>query len=202
MTIRRRIAAVSATFALATGGVLVAGAQATEGGGPDNVVWSQTTGTNARDVGSSVVVGSYAGDHLTSTNVARAESTDCTDCRTVAVAVQAVFATGHPSTVEPVNAAIALNQNCLRCTTYAYAYQYVLTTDGPVVLRKKWRKRIARVRADIADVANSDELAPEQLDSRLNELAARFKANVDAGLRDAGEHPHGDVDKDEDSSGA
>jgi hypothetical protein len=200
MKMRRRIATITAAVALATGGLLTAGARATEGGGPDNVVWSQTTGTNARDVGSSVVVGSYAGDDLTSTNVARAESTDCTDCRTVAVAVQAVFATGHPSRVEPTNAAIALNQNCLRCTTYAFAYQYVLTTDGPVVLRKKWRRRISRVRAEIADAANSD-LAPEQLDSRLNGLAAEFKADVDAGLRDAGEHPHGHVDKEEHHTG-
>ena len=92
---RTLIALTTALFLM-----LATGAQAA-GGGPDNVVWSKTTGASAVDEGSSLKVGSYSGDDLTSANVARAESTDCSDCRTAAVAIQAVFATGNPSTVEP-----------------------------------------------------------------------------------------------------
>lgn len=197
MTIRRTAATLTAALALATGGFLAAGAQAADDGGPNNVVWSKTTGANAVDQGSSVVVGSYAGDDLKSTNVARSESTDCTDCRTTAVAVQAVFATGNPSTVEPTNAAIALNQNCVRCTTYAFAYQYVVTTDGPVHLSRRARKQIWRLRGEIDDVAHSD-LAPEAMDTRLNSLAAEFKADIDDDLARAGEHAHGHVREDDD----
>ena len=114
----------------------------------------------------------------------------------VAVAVQAVFATGHPSTVEPTNAAIALNQNCQSCTTYAFAYQYVVTTDGPVKLTGRARKQIAHVRTEIDDVAHSD-LAPPDMDSRLNALAAEFKADIDADLKRQGEHRHGEVERDD-----
>ena len=45
------------------------------------------------------------GDELRSANVARADSTDCTDCRTVAVAVQAVLVKQSPHISAPTNAA-------------------------------------------------------------------------------------------------
>jgi hypothetical protein len=193
---RRTAATLTAALALATGGFLSAGAQAADDGGPNNVVWSQTTGTNATDEGSSVVTGSYAGDDLKSANVARSDSTDCTDCRTVAVAVQAVFATAHPSTVEPTNAAIAINQSCVRCTTYAYAYQYVVTTDGPVHLSRHARHQIARIRAKVDDVAHSN-LAPADMDARLNSLTSDFKDDIDADLQRANDDAHGRVHRDE-----
>jgi hypothetical protein len=200
MTMRRAAATFTAAVALATGGFLSAGAQAADTGGPDNVVWAKTTGTSDTQTLSGVQVGSYPGDDLKSTNVARAESTDCTDCRTVAVAVQAVFATGHPSTVEPTNAAIALNQNCTRCTTYAFAYQYVVTTDGPVTLERPARHRIARLRHEIAAVADSN-LAPPDMDTRLNELAGEFKTAIDDGLQAAGDNGHGHVEEQHRSDG-
>jgi hypothetical protein len=196
MTIRRKVATLTAAVAIATGGLLTAGAQATTSGGPDNVVWSKTTGTNAVDQGASTVVGYYAGDDLTSTNVARSESTDCTDCRTTAVAVQAVFTTNNPSTVEPTNAAIALNQNCLRCTTFAFAYQYVVNTDGPFHLSHRARRQISGVRQQIYDVAHSD-LPPDQMDAQLGGLAAEFKSDIDDDLARAHERHHGHVETDE-----
>ncbi|MEA2451010.1 MAG: putative peptide zinc metalloprotease protein [Thermoleophilaceae bacterium] len=197
MKIRRTLSALTAALALASAGLLTAGAQAAESGGPDNVVWSKTTGAGAVDKQSALKVGRFAGDDLESANVARAESTDCTDCRTAAVAVQAVFATGHPSTVAPKNVALAINQNCTRCTTYAYAYQYVVTTDGPVHLGPRARQRIAEIRGEVADVAQSD-LEPAQMDARLNELTAEFKARIDTSLQRAGEDPGGDVERDTD----
>jgi hypothetical protein len=124
--------------------------------------------------------------------VASAYSHDCTDCRTVAVAVQAVFVTGSPSTSEPKNVAVALNESCLRCTTFAYAYQYVVPTDGPVHLDSETRADIRRLRGEIADVARSD-LAPPDMDARLHDLSAEFKTEIDTGLKRDGEHGHGRV---------
>jgi hypothetical protein len=191
---RRTVAALTAVLAIATG-ALATGAQADGGGtGPDNVVSADTTGTNATDTRSALKVGSYGGDNLQSENVASAYSHDCTDCRTVAVAVQAVFATGKPSTVEPKNVAVALNERCLRCSTYAFAYQYVLTTDGRVHLNRETRRDIARIRGEIADVADSS-LAPPEMDARLHELATEFKAEIDQGLAAEGEHAHGRADE-------
>jgi hypothetical protein len=196
MTLRKTAATLTATIALATGGFLTAGAEATDGGGPNNVVMAQTTGGNDVQERSGLQVGSYGGDDLKSANIARADSHDCTDCRTVAVALQAVFATGHPSTVEPANVALATNEQCLRCTTYAYAYQYVLTTDGPVHLSRGAAHKIAEIRHEVSDVAHSDA-APPDLDAQLNTLAGEFKSTIDDDLARAGTHERGEVHKHE-----
>jgi hypothetical protein len=187
MRIRRTLAALTAALAL-----VATNAQAAGDTGPDNVVNVETTGTNVTDAQSALKVGSYGGDNLQSQNVASAYSHDCTDCRTVAVAVQAVFVTGKPSTSEPKNVAVALNERCLRCTTFAYAYQYVVPTPGQVHLDRRARNDISRLRGEIADVAGSS-LAPPDMDARLHDLSAEFKADIDAGLARDGEHVNGRV---------
>ena len=178
----RSITVLTAALALATGGFLAAGAEATDSGtGPDQVVWAKTTGMNATDLLSGVQVGRYKGENLQSTNVARADSTACTDCRTVAVAVQAVLVKGSPQTQEPKNVAIAINENCLNCTTYAFAYQYVVATEERTVLTDRGRERIATLREQIDTAAHSD-LSPDDLNARLRELAAQFRAAINADL--------------------
>jgi hypothetical protein len=179
---RRTLTALIAALTLTTGGFLAAAAEATDSGtGPDQVVWAQTTGTNATDLLSGVQVGSYRGDNLQSTNVARADSTDCTDCRTVAAAIQAVLVKHNPPTAEPKNVAIAINENCVSCTTYAFAYQYVVATESRVVLSDRGRARVAALREQIDTAAHSD-LSPDDLNARLRELAADFRAAIDADL--------------------
>jgi hypothetical protein len=190
--------ALAAVLAAAT--LVPAGATQADGGGggPNNLVLASTTGTGVTEERARTRIGSYGGDSLQSANVARARSADCTDCRTVAVAVQAVFATGNPRTVEPKNLAVATNENCQRCTTFAYAYQYVVTTDGPVKLSRAARRELAGIRARIADTARSG-LPPAELDARLDELTAEFKATIDSYLERAGEEPEGRVREDDDT---
>jgi hypothetical protein len=199
MRTRRTLTALTAALALATGGFLAAGAEATDTGtGPDQVVWAKTTGTNAADLLSGVQVGSFKGDNLQSANVARGESTDCTDCRTVAVAVQAVLVKGSPQIAEPKNVAIAINQGCLRCTTYAFAYQYVVTTEDRVRLTWRGRARVSVLRDEIDTVAHSD-LSPDDLNARLNALAVDFRTAIDADLaRQDEDIEDRDIDRDRD----
>jgi hypothetical protein len=198
---RTTLAALSAALALATGGFFAADAQADDAGtGPDQVIWAKTTGLNARDLLSGVQVGSYKGDNLQSANIARSDSTDCTDCRTVAVAVQAVLVKGSPHTASPTNAAIAINENCVGCTTYAFAYQYIVSTKDRVVLTDPGRDRIAAIREDIAAAAKS-ELAPDDLNTRLRELSADFRAAIDADLaRQDEDIQHRDINRTHDAA--
>jgi hypothetical protein len=179
----RTLTTFTAALVLATTGLFAAGADATSPEtGPDQVVWAKTTGTNASDLLSGVQLGSFHGDALRSANVARADSTDCTDCRTVAVAIQGVVVKGSPHTATPTNAALAINQNCLRCTTYAYAYQYIVTTETRARLSRRARRQVAALREEVATVARSD-LSPEALDARLTALSADFRAAIDTDLR-------------------
>jgi hypothetical protein len=160
--------------------------------------WRKTTGTGSSDLLSGVQVGSYKGDELRSANVARADSTDCTDCRTVAVAVQAVVVKGSPHTSAPTNAAIAVNENCLNCTTHAFAYQYVVSTADRVVLTRRGRRRVATLREQIDNAAHSD-LAPDDLNLRLRDLAHDFREAIDGDLaRQDADIEDSEVDRDSD----
>ena len=163
---------------------------AAAGGGPNNLVSTTATTGDTVQERAAAQVASFGGDDLQSTNLARADSHDCTGCRSVAVAVQAVFATHDPSTVEPHNFAVATNESCTRCTTFAFAYQYVVTTGGPVHLSAQARSEIDQLRGEFQDAAQSD-LAPPDLDARLHALADRFKADINQGVRDSGRTPHG-----------
>ena len=62
---------------------------------------------------------------VNATNRAVARSR-CSDCRTVAVALEVVVASGSPATPSFTNHADALSENCTRCETLAMAYQLVL----------------------------------------------------------------------------
>jgi hypothetical protein len=199
MTTRRTLTALTAALALAAGGLFAPGAGADDAGtGPDQVIWAKTTGTGSSDLLSGVQVGSYRGDELRSANVARADSTDCTDCRTVAVAVQAVLVKHNPHISTPTNAALAINENCLRCTTYAFAYQYIVATEHRTRLTRRGRRRVEDLREQISTAAHS-ELAPDDLNLRLRELAADLRAAVDADLaRQDEEVEDRDVERDSD----
>jgi hypothetical protein len=195
----RRLAAVLAlTFALLSFAVLPAVA-----GGPNNVVLSEATaspeGAPATVERSSFQVLPTRTDELTSRNLAQAYSHDCTGCRAVAVALQAVIVTGDPSTVAPVNVSAAVNERCSRCATYAFAYQYVVSADRPDEVSGSTRRTLWQLRREADDLAHSGLPFPE-LDAKLRNVAARLKATVDAELardgakrRDDREDEHTDV---------
>jgi putative peptide zinc metalloprotease protein len=155
------------------------------GGGANNVVQVVSTADDPVRSGSSVQATPYAGDSAQSTNLARAEAHDCTGCRSHAAALQAVFLTGDPSTVQVANAAVATNSNCTSCVTYAYAYQYVITTEGPVSLSPDGRQQIASLNAEAREVI-AQQLDPSELDLQLEALGDRLREIVDSELRAQG----------------
>lgn len=118
-------------------------------------------------------------------NLAHAQAS-CTDCRTVAVAVQAVLMAGPSAVVTPRNAAVAVNSNCQGCQTMAAAYQCALTTTGPVPIGAEGQQKIVDLRAQIAAVAASEQ-AFEDIDAQLDDLVTQLWAVIDAALAAAGE---------------
>lgn len=106
------------------------GDEAGSGGAKQAVIaFNQADGAHLPRSG--VMVAPVAGDSVEPENLAYARSS-CSNCRTVAVAFQAVVVTGSPSVARPKNAAVAANVNCTSCQTMADAYQYVVTASGPV----------------------------------------------------------------------
>jgi putative peptide zinc metalloprotease protein len=170
------VALASALSAL----ILVIPAAATDGGA-NQVVLATTTADGASTDRSGLQFALVGGPTVGSENLAEATSVNCTGCTTIAVAFQAVVATGNPSVVIPHNAAVAENGGCTSCSTYAYAYQYVLTTSGSAYLSAAGTTQVAKLRADVADLAASG-LSFDQLTARLDGLAAEFRSVVDTNL--------------------
>lgn len=178
------------------GGALPAQADGDGGRSGDNVVLALADAERPVVERSKVEVVVARGDVVDNGNVARAVSQDCTGCRAVAVAFQAVLIPGTPTTVVPENGAAAFNVACTGCTTAAFAYQYVVRTDGATELSDAGEDAVAQVRRQVRDVTRSG-LTPAEIDARLDVLEAQFRAAVDAGI--AGEHDgEDDEDSDED----
>lgn len=99
----------------------------------------------------------------------------CTDCQTVAIAIEGVLVTGDVEVVQPVNLALALNADCTNCQTLAAAYQTVIGTDGKVRITGEGRKRIAELRKQLHDLRKSG-LPLEQIAAEVDRIAAEFTA--------------------------
>lgn len=105
-------------------------------------------------------------------NVASAYAS-CTDCRTVAAAVQVLVVDGSVTDFRPVNLGVALNQDCLRCQTFAYARQVIIRSATPVSLGEDVEDKIEDVDERIREVVRSGQSFPEMA-ARLDELAERL----------------------------
>jgi putative peptide zinc metalloprotease protein len=179
--------ATPATIALtsALSALVLAVPGAATDGGANQVVLATTTDDGASTERSGLQFALLGGPTVGSDNLAEATSVSCTGCTTIAIAFQAVVATGNPSVVIPHNAAVAVNGGCTSCSTYAYAYQYVLTTNGSAHLSATGMTQIAALRAEVADLAGSG-LSFDTLTARLDEFAIEFRSVVDGSLVAAG----------------
>src|SRR3954453_22077809 len=185
---RRLVATLTLTIALFGLGALPAVA-----GGPNNIVVSDATvdatGAATEVVHSSMVGGATGTDELTAGTGARAVAHDCTACKAIAVAFQAVLVTGNPDTDTPRNVAFAENQTCDGCASFAFAVQYAVSTGGSAHLSAQGYQQVAALRREVEqDLATA--LTPAHLNPRLEDIGARFKAVVDNEIVKSGYRPH------------
>ena len=112
---------------------------------------------------------------------------NCSDCRTIAVAIQIVLIFSDPDVVTTDNLALALNVECTSCETMALAYQYVLTTDGPVHFTGEGNRAIQDILKQIAEIGSNEELALEEIDAQIGALVDQLYGVVDTELVAAGQ---------------
>jgi hypothetical protein len=171
--LRLSVASVTSLVCLITG--LAGAAQADTGAGAKNVVLAQNTTDGRFFSRSGVMVASNPSETVANANLALAESTDCTGCHTVAVAMQVVIIENEgPSDFRPANAATAVNANCQSCQTQAFAYQYIVQPGTKVHLSPYAHQQIAGIRLRVADAAASGVPAfelEEVLDGLCHELS-------------------------------
>ena len=113
-------------------------------------------------------------DVVDETNAAVAYNS-CTDCASVAIAFELVLIEGSPRVVEPQNIAIAFNENCDTCVAVAEAYQFVLGGGtGPMHFDSDGNRILAEIRKELHSLRKED-LTIEQLQARLDAIAARIQ---------------------------
>ena len=110
------------------------------------------------------------------TNTAVAYSS-CTDCKTVAVAIQVVLVSGDVGDVTPQNVAIAINYDCTECETLARAFQFVYGDGQELEFTKEGKARLHDLRKRFHDLKQRDDLTLAQLAAEINAIA-REVANV------------------------
>jgi putative peptide zinc metalloprotease protein len=141
---------------------------------PDNVAGAVNTGDGKTVYAISLKIVQTDAATMDATNAAVAVAS-CTDCQTVAIALEGVLVIGSPTTFDPTNLALAINSGCTNCQTLAAAYQEVVQNDTRVRISGSGRQQIAAVRKDLESLRNSglDIFAVQQ---RVNEDAAKFLA--------------------------
>ncbi|MDQ1373239.1 MAG: putative peptide zinc metalloprotease protein [Actinomycetota bacterium] len=144
----------------------------------------------AQQMAKSRVMVATSGKDVTAENVAYSRSHDCTGCRTLAVAVEAVLVPGTPTTFTPKNVAVALNERCSSCATFAAAHQYVVQTGGPRKLSDSAEAKVERIGAQIRAVTNSGADFPT-IDQQIDDLANQLWAVVNQDITAHGGHPSG-----------
>lgn len=131
---------------------------------------------NTRD-GSSIfkltfAVRQVSGNVVDSQNAAVAFSS-CSDCQTVAISIEVVLASGNPTTVAPVNEAIAINENCTSCDTLAAAYQFVYALDTKLKLTAEGHQQLADIHQQLEQLRNSG-LSIEQINTQVGTLMGQL----------------------------
>jgi len=191
MTVRRSLAAlvtvVALTLAGLGSGVRPASAQDSGSSGNDNTAIAINTKDGSSLFKFAFSIARTTGETVDAGNAAVAYAS-CTDCQTVAVAVQFVIVEGSPDIFTPTNLAIAENVSCSLCTTMADAYQFVIQTSGPVHLTADGERRLRDLIDQLRKLGTSD-LPLDALQAKIDDLVHQMAEVMATELVPAGPPP-------------
>jgi putative peptide zinc metalloprotease protein len=169
----RRLLTILAAVLLAIG---IAAAPATaDSGGADNTAVAINTKDGSSLFRLAFSIRHVMGDVVDTSNAAVAFSS-CTDCQTVAIAIEIVLIESDASTITPTNIAFAYNYECTLCVSVAEAYQFLLTTGGNVHFTAEGNQTLAQIRQELEALRN-ENLTIDELQAKLNAIAQEI-ANV------------------------
>ena len=138
-------------------------------GGPRNQVFLRNNKDESFMARSAIALNHSNTPNVQPMNVAIAEGR-CTDCVTMAIALQVfLYKRGAPS-VTPQNIALAMNVECTRCVTIARAIQYVIPVDDPNAVPDEVRALMREMETELryfATVKTVGELDPDEANARL-----------------------------------
>jgi len=103
----------------------------------------------------------------------------CTDCKTVAAAIQVVLVSGDTTSSTPENVAIAINYQCSECETLAAAYQFVYGDGQELQFTQEGKQRLHDLKKRFMDLKKRDDLTLDQLAAEIGAIAAEVAVVVD-----------------------
>jgi hypothetical protein len=176
--------AASATTVAADAGTMTSRADAATtaaptvpqgGGGGKNVVIVQNRTNGRVQVRANVQLNGIPGPNVQPVNIAIATSS-CTDCETLAVALQLDLASTDAWLVAPQNAAVATNARCSRCVTVAHAVQYLYIVDDPTDVSADVRRAIADLDRALVEIDSDPTITLAEAEARIDVVIAEFGA--------------------------
>lgn len=176
---RRRVAwavLVAVATIAATGVTSPAFADGGTGGGngsPVNTAIAQNTKDGSSVFKLAFAVRSINGAATVDPGNAAVAIASCTDCQTVAIAVQVVFVVGSPTVFTPENAAVAVNTDCSFCDTLATAYQFVVQSSVPVRLTSDGKQQVHDIFKSLQALDGSG-LSIEEIQAKVDELMTQL----------------------------
>jgi putative peptide zinc metalloprotease protein len=99
----------------------------------------------------------------------------CTDCQTLAVALQVDLITADSRQAIPRNMAFAVNYQCTDCHTIALALQYVLTVDDPTQVPQEADQLMAQMRQELKQLNGDQSLTLADAEARVIEVVNQFQ---------------------------
>lgn len=143
------------------------------GGGGKNIVQVTNRQNNQLVVRGSVQLNRISGPTVEPVNLASAQAS-CTDCQTIAVALQINLIGRDANRVTPRNAAVAVNVNCTRCVTIAVARQYLYSVDDPRETPRDAAALIRELDRAINEIGRDRDATLETAIARIDDVLARF----------------------------
>jgi hypothetical protein len=161
-----------------------------EGGGDGGAGGrNQVTARNRTDgrlrIRGNIQLNRIPGPNVGPVNLALAYNDACTDCRSIAVALQVNLISRTATRVAPENASISLNvgrpatenrpeQRCTRCVAVTHAIQYVYSVDDPTRVPDEATELIKEMDRELREIHQSEDIGLSQAEARIDAVIARF----------------------------
>jgi hypothetical protein len=146
------------------------------GAGGSNLIQVRNLTDNRFELRGNADLSKVRGNNVAPRNEARAYSS-CTDCQTIAIALQLTVYKEGASSVAPVNIAVAVNENCNQCLTVAWAVQYVNPVQNTKRLPENVKELTRRINRELNELERIRTLESQdvaQIDARLSQIFADF----------------------------
>jgi putative peptide zinc metalloprotease protein len=174
--IRRRLVALFAValLTMGAGGARPAVAHADDnvGGGANTAIAINTNN------GSTVFKVAFAIRRVMNSVVdqqnAAVAAASCTDCTTIAIAIEIVLVQTAPTVIAPQNVAIAFNDLCQLCVTVADALQFVVGNGAPVRFDAQGNQILAQIRHELEELRH-ENLTLAELQAKIEGIRLRIR---------------------------